>query len=351
MNLPKLGRRLAASRALRIGISAVVTIALLALVLRAIPPGELLRTLGHASPALLLLAAVAAFGFVSARAWRYRVLLGPERAHSGRIVLGITLAGWGISLVLPGPAGDGVFIWLARTRLSTPIALGAGAVLVARALDVISLLLVALITAPLAGVRLPAAADLAGLVLAAALVMALTGLFWARPRHAILALLGRVPWVGRLVARMEPALHELGGGSRPVALIVSTVAARCLTAVQYLALFAAIGHPLSFAQAWFALSIRTLLLAFPIQGLGGLGTGQLWWTGALTLLGWPLRTALPASLAVHLLDLAISLPQGAAGWLALYASRLSGFAPAGVSSASRSPATVSRSGSSRSERG
>src|ERR671935_155395 len=275
MNLPKLGRRLVASRALRIGISAVVTIALLTLVLRAIRPGELLQTLRHASLGLLLLAAVAAFGFVSARAWRYRVLLGPERAHSGRKVLGITLAGWGISLVLPGPAGDGVFIWLDRTRLSTPIALGAGAVLVARALDVISLLLVALITAPLAGVR--------------------------------------------------------------------------LTAVQYLALFAAIGQPLTFAQAWFALSIRTLLLAFPIQGLGGLGTGQLWWTGALTLLGWPLRRALPASLAVHLLDLAISLPQGAAGWLALYASRLSGFAPAGVSSAPRSPATVSRSGSSRSQ--
>ena len=58
-----------------------------------------------------------------------------------------------------------------------------------------------------------------------------------------------------------------------------------------------------------------------MQGIGGLGTGQLWWTGALTLLGWPVEDALAASLAIHLLDLAISLPQGGAGWLILLISR------------------------------
>ena len=70
-------------------------------------------------------------------------------------------------------------------------------------------------------------------------------------------------------------------------------------------------------QVWFALSIRTLLLAVPLQGVGGLGTTQLWWTAGLTLLGWPADEALAASLAVHVLDLVISLPQAAAGWLIL----------------------------------
>ena len=82
-------------------------------------------------------------------------------------------------------------------------------------------------------------------------------------------------------------------------------------------LFAAIDQPLSLVQVWFALSIRTLLLAVPIQGLGGLGTMQVWWTAGLTLLGWPAQQAIAASLAVHLLDLCISLPQAALGWLVL----------------------------------
>ena len=70
-------------------------------------------------------------------------------------------------------------------------------------------------------------------------------------------------------------------------------------------------------QVWFALSIRTLLLAVPIQGLGGFGTTQVWWTAGLTLLGWPVDDAIAASLAVHLLDLCVSLPQAALGWLIL----------------------------------
>src|SRR5437899_4225659 len=100
-------------------------------------------------------------------------------------------------------------------------------------------------------------------------------------------------------------------------LVTATVAARVATSLQYFALFAAIGQPLPLVQVWFALSIRTLLLAVPLQGVGGLGTTQLWWTAGLTLLGWPADEALAASLAVHVLDLVISLPQAAAGWLIL----------------------------------
>lgn len=305
----------------RVAGSLVVTVGLLILVLRAIHPAELAETLKGVSPGLLVLAALAAFGFAVARAWRYHVILGTERVASTRALLPITLASWGVSLVLPGPTGDGSFIWLIRSRLQTPITLGAGAVIVSRLLDVVSLVLIALLTAPLAGGIVPRIALVLGSVVAIAVVAGLVGLFWDRPRHAIVGQLVRLPVAGRLVARVEPALHELGGGSRPLALIVSTAAARLATSIQYLALFAAIGQPLSYWQVWFALSIRTLLLGIPIQGIGGLGTGQLWWTGALTLLGWPFEDALAASLAIHLLDLAISLPQGGAGWALLFFNR------------------------------
>ncbi|TME52249.1 MAG: hypothetical protein E6I60_09790, partial [Chloroflexi bacterium] len=62
-------------RWLRVGVPVVVTAALLFLVLRAVPPGQLAETLTDVSPGLALLAALAAFGFIAARALRYRLLL------------------------------------------------------------------------------------------------------------------------------------------------------------------------------------------------------------------------------------------------------------------------------------
>ena len=77
------------------------------------------------------------------------------------------------------------------------------------------------------------------------------------------------------------------------------------------------GLPLGFWQAWFALSVRTLLLAIPIQGPAGLGTTQLWWVTALLLLGTSAHTAIAAGLSVHLLDLVVSLSLAALGWVLL----------------------------------
>jgi hypothetical protein len=291
-------------------------------VARAIHPAELAETLTGVTPGLLLLACIAAFGFICARTWRYHVLLGRERVASARRLLPITLASWGVSLLLPGPTGDGTFVWLSRSRLSLPLTLGAGAVIVARLLDVVSLVLIALLLAPLAGGIVPGVALVLGSVLAIVIVIGLIALFWDRTRHAIVRRLVQLPVLGRLVVRVEPALHELGADSRPLAMIVTTIVARLATGLQYWALFAAIGQPLFLWQVWFALSIRTLLLGIPIQGIGGFGTSQLWWTGALTLLGWQFEDALAASLAIHLLDLAISLPQAGVGWAVVLLGRL-----------------------------
>src|SRR3982074_2915467 len=106
----------------RPALAAVVTVALLYLVLRAVRPAELAETLSEVSPGLALLAALAAFGFITARAWRYRLLLGNGQPRRMRTILAVTLSSWGASLILPGPSGDAAFVMLARTRLKAPIA-------------------------------------------------------------------------------------------------------------------------------------------------------------------------------------------------------------------------------------
>jgi hypothetical protein len=299
----------------RVLISAALSVILLALVLRAIPVHALGQALGHTSLRLFLIAMAAALAFGLARAWRYRLLLGREQAGRGGTLTTITLASWGVSLVLPGPSGDAVFVWLARVTSGTPVALGAGAVVVARLLDIISLLLIALLTAPLAGVTLPRAVSLVGAVLAILILLLLTGLYVTRVRRAMFAAVFRIPMLDRLAPVIAPAVEHLADQPNRFGVIGVTVAARVFTAVQYMALFAAIGHSLAFVQVWFALSVRTLFFAIPVQGLGGFGTTQLWWTTALILLGWRAGAALTASLAVHLLDLSASLPIGAVAWI------------------------------------
>jgi uncharacterized membrane protein YbhN (UPF0104 family) len=308
-------------RWLRVAVPALVTVALGFLLLRAIRPDQLADSLSDLSPGLALLAALAAFGFISARAWRYRLLLGNGQPGRLGTILAVTLTSWGASLILPGPSGDAAFVVLARTRLKAPVAVGAGAAVLSRLLDVASLLLVALITAPLAGVILPRILLVGGVGIAVLIGAGLAALFWGSSRRVIVAWLERIALPPAIHERLHFAIEELGSGSRPVLLVVATLAGRVATGLQYFALFAAIDQPLSLVQVWFALSIRTLLLAVPIQGLGGLGTMQVWWTAGLTLLGWPADQALATSLAVHLLDLCISLPQAAAGWLVLTIGR------------------------------
>src|SRR5438093_13066116 len=183
---------------IRAAVSVGVAGLLLFFVLRLIRTADLLETLSDISPGLAVLAGVAAFTFIVARAWRYRLLLSVERSKNGRL-LAITFASWGASLVLPGPSGDAAFVWLARTRLKTPVAVGAGAAVLSRLLDVASLVLIALATAPLAGVNLPRALLIGGLLIALLISAGLTAMFWARSRRLIVTWLESLP--------LPPALH------------------------------------------------------------------------------------------------------------------------------------------------
>src|SRR5256885_6916597 len=142
-------------RWLRLALPIAVTVALLFLVLRAVRPAELAETLVEVSPGFVLLAALAAFGFIAARAWRYRLLLGNGQPRRMRTLLAVTLGSLGASLLLPGPSGDAAFVMLARTRLDAPVAVGVGAAVFSRLLDLVRLPLIALIPAPPARLSLP----------------------------------------------------------------------------------------------------------------------------------------------------------------------------------------------------
>src|SRR6202043_1993438 len=167
------------------------------------------------------------------RAWRYRPLLGNGQPRRMLTILAVTLSSWGASLILPGPSGDAAFVMLARTRLKTPVAVGVGAAVLSRLLDVASLLLVALITAPIAGVILPRALLAGGVALALLIAAGLTALFWSPTRRRIVSWLERLALPASIHERLHFAVEELGSGSRPALLLAATLAARVATGLQY----------------------------------------------------------------------------------------------------------------------
>ncbi|HUY54974.1 MAG TPA: lysylphosphatidylglycerol synthase transmembrane domain-containing protein [Candidatus Nanopelagicaceae bacterium] len=302
----------------RVGIGSVVAAALLALVLTRISGHRAVYSMEHVSLPMLGLAALLAAAYVGLRAWRYRMLLGQGSAVG---VIAVTAASWGAGQLLPGPGSDAAFVWFARRDLDASVSRGTGAALVARLLDMASLAVILLVSADLAGISLGRPVRVAAVVLAVILGVALLALFVRRPRRLLLGLAERMPVVGGLAARAGRALAELSSWQTLVGLSLATVGARLLAALEYYCLFLALGAHLDLWQVWLALAVRTLLFALPVQGVGGMGTSQVWWAGGLALAGLPVAAALSLGLVVQILDLVVALPEGALGWLALRVRR------------------------------
>src|SRR5207302_1863951 len=85
----------------------------------------------------------------------------------------------------------------------------AGASVLGRWLDVASLLLIALVTAPLAGVILPRPVLAGGAALAVVIAIGLAALFARRSRHALLRWVGRRSLPAAIGRPLHTAIDEL----------------------------------------------------------------------------------------------------------------------------------------------
>ena len=138
------------------------------------------------------------------------------------------------------------------------------------------------------------------------------------PRSLVTRLAARIPRLAGVAARAEAELDVLNSRARWANLVGSTIFCRVATVIQYAALMSMVGLHLGFWQTWFVLSIRTLLLTIPIQGIAGIGTGQAWWAGALLLEGVNGSLAVAAGLTLQAIDLAVSLPVAGIGSTLLF---------------------------------
>jgi Lysylphosphatidylglycerol synthase TM region len=302
---------------LRAAITSVVTVLVLLLAWRLLG-GHNVRWQGiNPSVGAIALAALGAACFLVGRAWRFAVLL-PKRRGSLRELLGATAASWGAGLLLPGPSADVTFVALARTRFAVGVVRGSGSAIVARILDVVSLSLIAVVASFFTSTVEHPAVVLAAAAAFVVGVGVLLSLIIPGPRTLVTRLAARIPRLAPLASRAEAELDELNSRARWANLVGSTMFCRLATAVQYAALMSMVGLHLGFWQTWFVLSIRTLLLTIPIQGIAGIGTGQAWWATALLLEGVGGGLAVGAGLTLQAIDLAVSLPVAGIGSALLF---------------------------------
>jgi hypothetical protein len=252
---------------------------------------------------------VLAFGggalFLIARAWRTHALLG-ARAPWWPLV-GQTGVAWGAGLLLPGPAADATFVVLAR-RLGIGVRRSTSVAVIGRILDIISLALIVVVTSAITGIDETQDAIVITAGIGAAFLVLLIAVL-SRPGRAVLvSSMRRVPRLRNLAESAGQAVHELSGARQILSLAGATIACRVATLIQYTALFSMVGLHVGLWSVWLVLALRTFLSTIPVQGLAGLGTGQLWWAGALIFAGIPAGSAIGISITVSLLDLAVSIP-------------------------------------------
>jgi hypothetical protein len=265
----------------------------------------------HPSVLAVALALLGGSVFLVGRAWRTRSLLATPVPWWP--LLGQTGVSWVAGLLLPGPSADATFVFLAR-RLGVGMRRSTAASVIGRILDIVSLALIVVVAAALDGVNEPSDPIwIVGLIGGAFLIVLIAAL--SPPgRRAVVAILGRIPRLRGLVPGVEEGAAELTRRKHLATLVASTAVCRVATLLQYGALFAMVGVHLGLWSVWLVLALRTFLSTIPIQGLAGLGTGQLWWAGALVVEGVSASNAIGIAITISLLDLALSIPTGLASF-------------------------------------
>jgi hypothetical protein len=264
------------------------------------------------TPVPVVLALLGCGLFLVGRAWRLRVLL-DGRAGFAPLLATVGIS-WGSGLMLPGPSADATFIVLARRRLGIGVRRGTSVSVLARLLDVISLAAVVVVAATISTTDESSGPIVAAAIVGGVVLLMLVLCLQRRGRRVLVGLLSRWPRTASLAASADEALGELGRPRRVAMLCASTALCRLATLLQYSALFALLRIDIDPWEVWFVLAVRTILSTIPIQGLAGLGTGQIWWTSALVLEGIGAGAAVGISITLSLLDIVVSIPPILACW-------------------------------------
>jgi uncharacterized protein (TIRG00374 family) len=261
----------------------------------------------------------AAFGSLVFRALRLSLLL-PQGTLGALQAVPVSAVAQAAALFVPARVGELALPWLLHRSHGTDGAAGVATLLAARTLDTAALGVWCVIAILMrSGLQSPLALG-AGLLLISSLVLVPTVVAtadsWFARRAAQWGDLG-LRWSARL-GRVRAGLDAARG--RPLRLAGAAIACIASWAFQWTLawwLLAAMGFRWPAWDVVAGSAVASLSNLLPINLVANIGTLEAGWTATFAALGIPVDVAAATGLATHLWALVIAAAFGAIGWLLL----------------------------------
>jgi uncharacterized protein (TIRG00374 family) len=261
------------SRRLRIGLTLLAGVLLLALALYGVEAGELRENIGRARPLWLVLASALYLAAYFVRSLRWRAILKPVAPVRVSESFYMLMAGYFINYVIPVRAGEIAKSFFLKRLRGVPIATSLPTVFVDKLLELVSILLVVALI-PILSVRMsPTLGTLIYAVLAIFLAsMALLLFAFRNPSGASRLLCSLFSWLperayGRLSEFIDLFVRGMGvarRGPRTLwSLLFLTAAAVLLDALYFFTMFRAFAVDVGFFRVLFGYTLLTLSYILP----------------------------------------------------------------------------------------
>ncbi|MFQ5762219.1 MAG: lysylphosphatidylglycerol synthase transmembrane domain-containing protein [Candidatus Bathyarchaeia archaeon] len=327
--------------ALMSAIGAVVFIGLLWIV----DVEKVYEAIVRASPAWIMVSAVATVGVFAVRAWRWKLLLQPSQ-NSVRTAstFWITTLGAMVNMLVPVRlAGEFVRAFVVDRRENTGFFQGLSSIVVERLLDLLAIVTLALVSL----LMLPEVPDALGVLvnftrgIAVATVAVLAVIFFGCRRQpavirVLTLILRRIPilrekWRSRLVE----LAHSLMNGAKAISekrrtfvlILLSSWAVWGLTFFSIYVLFEAFGYEASVPIVLFGAMLLSLSFIFPASP-GYVGTDEAYWSLIFVALGFAqLNLTLAIGIMSHIIVIITTIALGSLSitWLGMSASEVFSF--------------------------
>jgi uncharacterized membrane protein YbhN (UPF0104 family) len=317
-------KRIRARRLIQAGIPLI----LLLLLFTQVPTHTLVSMLLHVDLAGLFISTEIYIGISLLRAVRVAMLAGRPVADAGKMMTPV-LASSFANNVLPGRAGEPIFVWAAHRVLHMNWGAGAAIMLIMRVFDIMMVALIFI--ACVAFVDLQAAPAF---------------LRWASlALGAGVGLIALLPWLGGAIVGLLERLATLAGRPKAVRFIQSEgrhailaferlrvpqayaavfVTSGLIWALNFVWIYLlthSIGVIVTFEQSIVGTTFATFSRAIPLASIGGWGLHEVGWSAGYTLVGMPLEQAISSGFAVNTLMIMTSAVCGLPAWLSVLAKR------------------------------
>ena len=277
-----------------------------------VPLASVFEAWHRLSWSLVMLALACQVFFLELRAVRMATMMGPGQPMGRRFTrfyqwFGPAAAYSMTCLVIPGGVGELMLpVYLKPHGVSTGSSLGiaAGGRLFDVGWSVLLAFLLGLWILPRQGWHSVRLTLMVGAVVVGAVFVAIRLIDQERVLQA--ASRRNLPtWADRVLSTILKAQEVIKrlSGTDLVLLSLMTLGIKFFSTLFYMVIAYGMGYHLGFFHLATAMMFYSLLMIFPVQGLGGVGTSEAWWTIGLTMVGMPLKSALVLSIAFQVLNL------------------------------------------------